>query len=906
MTRPAGRARSASARRRPTPKPRAGRALRAVRRRRSPTSTATSSTSSSAASCARAAAATCCSRPRAPAAAATAPCPTATCRSPTSSCRRGQWDALQIPVSVAFFFLNSTLDRVAAFYPSPAGATESLLSLDTWDEVVGRQPRAGDAGARRRGVPRRAPTAARRRRAECFLVPIDACYELVGQLRRLWRGFDGGSEAHDALDAFFADVRARARPARRRGDAVSALVVRGARRPRRAARRGADADAAAARHRGRRASRSTPSRCGARSGSSRSGGATTPAEEDRLVELFGETPRWGDTLRPFLWTHVGITVTGFTGSTEVDLPVAVHLRLRGGRGQVPPRPRRRRDPDPAAVLRHRVPRRAARRASRPSRWRGTRRRRYRLPVRRVARRDGPLLPQQRLDAGLAATRSTRCTRFKAARALPDVGRGRRAAAEGSRRGGRVSDAPRSDRFAARPRRRRRRALRGLRPLPVPGLGPQEPAALAVRRARAAGLRRRRRAPSARRCAPRASSTPGPTPGARVRIRCLQVQHRAVEAARRRRASCRPTRSTSTASRWVPWDEAVEHEVDLEPVSTCCRVARRAVVERRRRRCAAGDEHRAAARRRRARSSAGPCAARERGRRAWSGSTAALGRRRRGAAEGDRRRSRTRTGWRRGAGAPTATRSMRRSLVAVHTLLAVDDGAFVSLLDPPDVRARRPWPAAATTARSRCSSAPDGRRRRACCRRRSSSTTTRRSRPRAPGDFCDATEIDEILALRVLTLTDDEKAEARGTDPRAGGDRRPLRRHAARGVGAPARRGPLAATAAERADDAVAEPEPLPWWDPGVDGEVDPWTDTTWIGGVEVGKGTPRPPPPLPAGRRPRPLPRRPDGDRGRRLPRRRRRRARRRHARRRPRHRDVRVAAAATSTSTPTRSRCCR
>ena len=51
-----------------------------------------------------------------------------------------QWDALQIPVSVAFFFVNSTLDRVAAFYPSPAGATESLLPLDTWDELVAAHP----------------------------------------------------------------------------------------------------------------------------------------------------------------------------------------------------------------------------------------------------------------------------------------------------------------------------------------------------------------------------------------------------------------------------------------------------------------------------------------------------------------------------------------------------------------------------------------------------------------------------------------------------------------------------------------------------------------------------------------------------------------------------------------------
>ena len=44
-------------------------------------------------------------------------------------------------------------------------------------------------------------------------------------------------------------------------------------------------------------------------------------EEDRLYELFGDTPRWGDSLRPFLWTHVSMTVTAFKGSIEVDLPV---------------------------------------------------------------------------------------------------------------------------------------------------------------------------------------------------------------------------------------------------------------------------------------------------------------------------------------------------------------------------------------------------------------------------------------------------------------------------------------------------------------------------------------------------------------------------------------------------------
>jgi len=47
----------------------------------------------------------------------------------------------------------------------------------------------------------------------------------------------------------------------------------------------------------------------------------SPEEEERLLELFGEAPQWGESLRPFLWTHVTTTVAAFTGSTEIDLPV---------------------------------------------------------------------------------------------------------------------------------------------------------------------------------------------------------------------------------------------------------------------------------------------------------------------------------------------------------------------------------------------------------------------------------------------------------------------------------------------------------------------------------------------------------------------------------------------------------
>jgi hypothetical protein len=119
-----------------------------------------------------------------------------------------EWDSLQIPVSVAFFFHNSTMDGVTAFYPGPAGATESELPLDTWREVAERYP---ELTGLQPDVEALLVRAARQGPAEGYVVPIDACYELVGNLRLLWRGFDGGSEARAYLDAFFATVGAKAR-----------------------------------------------------------------------------------------------------------------------------------------------------------------------------------------------------------------------------------------------------------------------------------------------------------------------------------------------------------------------------------------------------------------------------------------------------------------------------------------------------------------------------------------------------------------------------------------------------------------------------------------------------------------------------------------------------------------------
>ncbi len=118
------------------------------------------------------------------------------------------WEDLQIPVGMAFFFFNSALKRVTGFYPSPAGATESLLPLTAWQELTAANPiletLEPDVEAllinHRRGAG-----------SECFLVPIDACYELTGIVRRRWRGFDGGEEARRDIDAFFDALRERCR-----------------------------------------------------------------------------------------------------------------------------------------------------------------------------------------------------------------------------------------------------------------------------------------------------------------------------------------------------------------------------------------------------------------------------------------------------------------------------------------------------------------------------------------------------------------------------------------------------------------------------------------------------------------------------------------------------------------------
>ena len=94
-----------------------------------------------------------------------------------------------------------------AFYPSPAGATESLLPLDTWNILVDRNPELKQMRADVEAL-----LANRVREPEYYILPIDLCFELVGLIRINWRGFSGGEEAWKEVEAFFARLKSSAKP----------------------------------------------------------------------------------------------------------------------------------------------------------------------------------------------------------------------------------------------------------------------------------------------------------------------------------------------------------------------------------------------------------------------------------------------------------------------------------------------------------------------------------------------------------------------------------------------------------------------------------------------------------------------------------------------------------------------
>jgi hypothetical protein len=122
-----------------------------------------------------------------------------------------QWDSLLIPIGLAFFFRSSESNRVGCIYPGPSGATESLLPLEFWDEIVqrnqtlaGMEPDVEALLVNRLGAVRGFEANL------CYLLPIDQCYRLVGLMRTHWRGLSGGDEVWERLQDFFGELHERA------------------------------------------------------------------------------------------------------------------------------------------------------------------------------------------------------------------------------------------------------------------------------------------------------------------------------------------------------------------------------------------------------------------------------------------------------------------------------------------------------------------------------------------------------------------------------------------------------------------------------------------------------------------------------------------------------------------------
>jgi len=186
-----------------------------------------------------------------------------------------------------------------------------------------------------------------------------------------------------------------------------------------------------------------------------------------------------------------------------------------------------------------------------------------------------------------------------------------------------------------------------------------------------------------------------------------------------------------------------------------------------------------------------------------------------------------------AGAPREE-VLRASLIAAHTMLAARPGTFLSLTDGPQWAA----PLVAGCVNEHTWPVLGGPPERADLMLSSPIILADHPQlaPESPTNLFDGLENDEILTLRTLVLTDDEKAEARATDPRAAGiidavDAMPPeimeRLHGAiRSMGKPGADSP-----------AEQPPDQVPWWNPGADASVDPESDSVLVRGVPVAKGS---------------------------------------------------------------------
>ncbi len=121
-------------------------------------------------------------------------------------CDAETWASFQIPIGLAFFMRSTVTGGVVAFYPSPAGATESELPLEAWEALVATNPvlEQLDSDAEALVVNRLSDP------PQYAILPIDQCYGLVGLIKSRWEGISGGSAIETAVPEFFAAIRQQA------------------------------------------------------------------------------------------------------------------------------------------------------------------------------------------------------------------------------------------------------------------------------------------------------------------------------------------------------------------------------------------------------------------------------------------------------------------------------------------------------------------------------------------------------------------------------------------------------------------------------------------------------------------------------------------------------------------------
>ena len=240
---------------------------------------------------------------------------------------RREWEALQIPVGLAFFFRNSALGRTVAFYPGPAGATESELDMAAWNNIRESDPRVDMLADDTEALIVRVPDEEGGRPgvlSSCRSTPATSSSAGCGccgtgstaASRSASSSPSSSTRSQPAVRSCRRDRQARSEGGSRMTEVTFAVVDVSpqpyAVTPVLAARVGVAAVGDDPVH-------AIALRCQVRIDPLRR--RYSDDEAAGLLDLFGPRERWSTTQRTFVWLHCAVMVPGFSGATQVELPL---------------------------------------------------------------------------------------------------------------------------------------------------------------------------------------------------------------------------------------------------------------------------------------------------------------------------------------------------------------------------------------------------------------------------------------------------------------------------------------------------------------------------------------------------------------------------------------------------------